>query len=460
MLDLSPEEFLDLAARAAHVAAEHLRTLDGRPITPGLTGADAERVFGGDAPEAGAGAAAFDALAAVVAGSRAQNGRFLGYVLGSGDPAGAPADLLASVLNQNATAYRSSPAAIAIERTVVRWLARALGCEGFTGSLTGGGSLANLMGLAMAREARAPANEAGGAHGVVYASREVHMSIPKAVALLGLGRANLRLVETDERQRLRVDALDRAMADDARAGRLPLAVVACAGTVSTGAVDPLEAVADVAARHGAWLHVDGAYGALAALAAPAKLAGLARADSLSLDPHKWLYQAVDCGCLLYRDRSAARRAFSHTGAYAASFTDDPVEGFAFFEESLELSRRFRALRLWTSIRYHGLAAFRAAIAQDLAHAQRLAHLVSADPRLELLAPVELSAVCFRRRFDADADARNAAILAAVNRRGRVYLSNAVVNGTFALRACFTNHRTTDADVDAVVAEVTAAAPPT
>ncbi|MFL5264908.1 MAG: aminotransferase class V-fold PLP-dependent enzyme [Anaeromyxobacteraceae bacterium] len=308
------------------------------------------------------------------------------------------------------------------------------------------------------RPARAPANEAGGARGVVYASREVHMSIPKAVALLGLGRANLRLVETDERQRLRVDALERAMADDVAAGRVPVAVVACAGTVSTGAVDPLEAVADVAARHGAWLHVDGAYGALAALAAPAKLAGLARADSLSLDPHKWLYQAVDCGCLLYRDRSAARRAFSHTGAYAASLTDDPVEGFAFFDESLELSRRFRALRLWTSIRYHGLAAFREAIAQDLGHAQRLARLVEADPRLELLAPVELSAVCFRRRFGADADARNAAILAAVNRRGRVYLSNAVVNGAFALRACFTNHRTTEADVDAVVEEVTAAGP--
>jgi aromatic-L-amino-acid decarboxylase len=236
-----------------------------------------------------------------------------------------------------------------------------------------------------------------------------------------------------------------------------VAVVACAGTVSTGAIDPLDAVADVAARHGAWLHVDGAYGALAALAAPEKLAGLARADSLSLDPHKWLYQAVDCGCLLYRDPAAARRAFSHTGAYAASLTADPVEGFAFFDESLELSRRFRALRLWTSIRYHGLSAFRAAIARDLAHARLLAGLVERDVGLELLAPVELSAVCFRRRFAADADARNAALLAAVNRRGRVYLSNATIRGAFALRACFTNHRTTEADVHAVVEEVNAAA---
>jgi aromatic-L-amino-acid/L-tryptophan decarboxylase len=203
--------------------------------------------------------------------------------------------------------------------------------------------------------------------------------------------------------------------------------------------------------------VDGAYGALAALAAPDRLDGLALADSVSLDPHKWLYQPLDCGCLLYRDASAARRAFSHTGAYAQSLTADPVEGFAFFEESMELSRRFRALRLWTSIRYHGLAAFRAAITRDLAHAAELARLVAAEPDLELLAPATLSAVCFRRRFPADGDARNAALLAAVNRRGRVYLSNAVVRGAFALRACFTNHRTTDADVAAVVDEVRAAA---
>ena len=456
-LAVSPEQFLRLAQRAASVAADHLASLDVRLIAPTVTGEEMERAFGGDAPEVGLGEAALDDLAAVAAGSRAQNGRFLGYVLGSGDPVGAPADLLASVLNQNVTAWRSSPAGVTIERAVVRWLARAIGCEGFTGSLTGGGSPANLMGLAMAREAKAPANEGGAARGVVYASREVHMSIPKAVALLGLGRANLRLVEVDDRLRIRVDALDRAMGDDVHAGRVPVAVVACAGTVSTGAIDPLDAVADVAARHGAWLHVDGAYGALAALAAPEKLAGLARADSLSLDPHKWLYQAVDCGCLLYRDPAAAQRAFSHTGAYAASLTSDPVEGFAFFDESMELSRRFRALRLWTSIRYHGLAAFREAIARDLAHARLLAGLVERDPGLELLAPGELSAVCFRRRFAADVDAHNAALLAAVNRRGRVYLSNANIRGAFALRACFTNHRTTEADVHAVVEEVNAAA---
>jgi glutamate/tyrosine decarboxylase-like PLP-dependent enzyme len=309
----------------------------------------------------------------------------------------------------------------------------------------------------MAREALAPANERGRPHGVVYASEQVHMSVGKAVALLGLGRESLRLVPVDADFRMRVDLLEDAIARDRAAGLAPLAIVASAGTVATGAVDPVGPIADVAAREKLWLHVDGAYGALAAMVAPERFGPLARADSLSLDPHKWLYQAVDCGCLLFRDPAAARRAFSHTGDYTRSFSEDPVEGFVFFEESLELSRRFRALRLWASIQYHGLAAFREAIRRDLAHARALADRVAREPALELLAPVELSAVCFRHRFAEEADAENQALLAAVNRRGRVYLSNATIRGAFALRACFVNHRTTDEDVAAVVAEVLAAA---
>jgi aromatic-L-amino-acid decarboxylase len=456
-LDLSAEEFQQLAERIARLATDYLQRLDDSPIQPALTGARLVETFGGDAPERGRGAAVVELLRRVADGSRAQNGRFLGYVMGSGEPAGAASDLLASVLNQNLTGWRSAPAGVTVERTVVRWLADAIGCGGFSGSLTGGGSSANLMGLAMAREAKAPANERGGAAGVVYASEQVHMSIGKAVALLGLGRDNLRLVSTDERLRMRADDLERAIARDRAAGLEPIAVVATAGTVATGAVDPIARIADIAERERLWLHVDGAYGALAAMIAPERFEGLARADSLSLDAHKWMYQAVDCGCLLFRDRGAARRTFSHTGDYTRSFTDDPLEGFAFFEESMELSRRFRALRLWTSIQYHGMSAFRDALRRDLSHARTLADRVRGEPALELLAGVELSAVCFRYRFAGAADARNAELLAAVNRRGRVYLSNATIRGAFALRACFVNHRTTSADVEAVVEEVLAAA---
>jgi aromatic-L-amino-acid decarboxylase len=242
---------------------------------------------------------------------------------------------------------------------------------------------------------------------------------------------------------------------------VPVAIVATAGTVNTGAIDLLKEIAAAARRHHAWLHVDGAYGGLAALAYPEKFPGLDSADSLSLDPHKWLYQPMDCGCLLFRDRDLARAAFSHTGDYAKVLTDDPLEGFAFFDESLELSRRFRALKLWLSLRYHGVRKFRESILQDLELAQSLGLKIAQHPELDLAAPVELSAVCFRYLprggEESGVDDLNARILARVVRRGRVYLSNATIHGKFALRACVVNHRTTEADVQAVVDEVLAAA---
>jgi aromatic-L-amino-acid/L-tryptophan decarboxylase len=462
-LEISPDQFLRLANQVARLAADYFETLDSRPIHPSTRGKETEAIFHTGIPEKGLGEGALTGLQDVIRNSRAQNGRFFGYVLGSGEPVAATADLLASVLNQNATAWRSGPAAAAIEKTVVGWLAKAIGCQQFSGSLTGGGSPANLMGLAMAREAKRPANEGGvGSGGTVYASEEVHMSIPKSVALLGIGRANLRLVSTDESFQMIPEELDRAIQRDEDAGKVPIAVVATAGTVNTGAIDPLPEVAKIARAHGAWLHVDGAYGALVAMAVPEKFKGLELADSLSLDPHKWLYQPLDAGCLLYRDAAAAQMAFAHTGEYARALTTDPVEGFAFFEESLELSRRFRALKLWLSLRYHGFEAFRAAIRRDLAHAQRLARQIAAHPGLELMAPVELSAVCFRYRgtgnsTDEELNRSNPVILKRVVERGRVYISNASLRKRFCLRACVVNHRTTDADIDSVITEVLAAA---
>ncbi|MFY9559494.1 MAG: aminotransferase class V-fold PLP-dependent enzyme [Terriglobales bacterium] len=410
-------------------------------------------------------AEAFSALRDVVAHSRAQNGRFFGYVQGPGEPVAALGDLMASILNQNMTAWRSSPAGVTIERTVVRWLAEAVDCGGFVGTLTGGGSAANLMGLTMAREARIPANERGlrgVPPSVIYASEQVHMSIPKAVAMLGIGRENLRIISCDAAYRMIPSELEKALRRDQAQGVTPVAVVASAGTVNTGAIDPLREIAEIAHAHGAWMHVDGAYGALAAMAVPERFDGLALADSLSLDPHKWLYQPLDCGCLLYRDLAIARQTFAYTGDYARQLSTDPVEGFAFFEESIELSRRFRALKLWLSLRYHGLEAFRRAIQRDIEHAQRLAVAVRACPELELLALGELSAVCFRHHLRADASEEersrfNTALMKRIIARGKVYLSNAVLEGRFCLRACIVNHLTKDSDIDAVVPEVLAVA---
>src|SRR5260370_26204657 len=243
------------------------------------------------------------------------------------------------------------------------------------------------MGVAMAREAAVPGNEEGARPCAVYASAEVHMSVPKALAVLGTGRANLRHIPVDEAFRMRTDALAAAIERDRRAGIPAIAIVATAGTTNTGAVDPLREMAGMAQDRGLWLHVDGAYGGLAAMAAPELFAGLAQADSISIDAHKWLYQPLDCSALLYRDPGAARRAFADTGEYARPLSRDPVAGVAVFEESLQLSRRFPALKLWLSLRYHVIAQFPAAIPAALDHPQLLARLITAGPVLALLAPV-------------------------------------------------------------------------
>jgi aromatic-L-amino-acid/L-tryptophan decarboxylase len=462
-LEISTDQFRRIAGRVTEIAADYLDQLDSVPVAPVTTGEESLRAFDSTLPEHGMGEAALDHLPDVLRSSRAPNGRFFGYVLGSGEPVAATADLLASILNQNVTAWRSGPAAVMIEKTVVNWLAEAIGCPSHSGYLTGGGSAANLMGLAMAREAKAAANEHGvSPGGVVYASQEVHISIAKSVALLGIGRDNLRLVPVDSSLRMNTAELERQIAEDKAAGKIPLAVVASAGTVNTGAIDPLARIAEIAHRNGAWLHVDGAYGALAAIAKRTKFDGMELADSISLDAHKWLYQPLDCGCLLYRSSAVAQKTFAHSGDYARALSIDPIEGFAFFEESLELSRRFRALKLWLSLRYHGLAAFRDSIQKDLAHARRLSDAIEREPKLELLGRGELSAVCFRYRDSGEFSEEvlndlNASILQRTHKRGRVYLSNAALAGKFCLRACILNHRTKDADIDAIIPEVLAAA---
>lgn len=471
-LNLPDGAFRKLAHQLADFGADYLDQLPSLPsYPPAITGKDTQSLFGGEIPWDGEGEAAFHRIAGVFRLSRPASPRFFGYVFGSGEPVAALGEFATAVLHQNAAAWRSAPAGVTLERTVIASLASAIGCAGFSGSLTLGGSSANLMGLCMAREARAAANQSGVQGGVIYCSAQAHMSIPKAAALLGLGYDGVRLIPVDEHFQMRTDELRRAIESDRAASRIPIAVVASAGTTATGSIDPLDEIAEICAEFNLWMHVDGAYGALASLAIPEAFKGMEKADSLSLDPHKWLYQPTGCGCLLYRDPAAARRAFSHSGDYARALSDDPIEGFAFFEESIELSRPVRALKLWLSLRYHGLRAFKDSIREDLELARKLAAAVDAEPTLERLAPVPLSAVCFRYIGAApdavkgppaddpihDLDDLNRKILARVIRRGRVYISNATIQGKFALRACVVNHRTTPDDVLSVVTEVLAAA---
>ena len=395
--------------------------------------------------------------------------RFFGYVASPSTPIGAYADLIAAALNANITCWRSGPAGTELERMVVRWLGALIGySHDAKGLLTSGGSMANMIALLIAnrRKSGAEVSRQGlwnsGPPMTLYASEEVHMSIAKAADILGFGRDHVRVIACDDRQRIRTGVLRERIKADVREGLRPFCVVGSAGTVNTGAVDPLEELSAIAREYDLWFHVDGAYGAPGVLDQRKKqlFAGLERADSVSLDPHKWLYVPVDAGCLLFRDEASARAAFNTEDAdyiKTHGYTDE--EAFAFWDYGVELSRRFRALKVWMTLQFYGTRRIAEAISDDISLAAYLGELVSNAEDFDLLAPVELSICCFRyvppgdKLSDAELDRLNERIMERVQKGGRAYLSNATVKGRFALRACITNFRTTKADIDETIAVI-------
>ncbi len=400
------------------------------------------------------------------------NPRFFGYVMSSPSAAGIAADLIASAIDQNVTAWRSAPAATELELLVVDWLRRIVGLPaGAGGLLTSGGSMATFTALAAARSRHAPSETARGGMGLLgkrmmtlYVSTEGHMSIARAAHLLGLGTDSVRIVPADGRYRIDTEALDVAIRADKRLGHLPFCVAVSAGTVNTGAVDPLRRVARVARKHRLWMHVDAAYGGPLGLSDEHRhlLSGIREADSVTLDPHKWLYAPLDVGCILFKDPAAPLAAFPARGEYAAVLAPGRGESFAFFDRGPDLSRRFRALKVWMILKYHGAERIGRRIAEEVALASHLGDLLEAGEETELLAPVETSIVCFRyvprvrrRKTGKELDDLNERILLALQRAGRIYLTNARLRGRFALRACLMNFRTTEADVRQVVDEVVA-----
>lgn len=380
--------------------------------------------------------------------------RMFGYVQSSGSFAGVIGDLLASALNQNVTSWRSAPSATTIEHQVIEWLKTMAGFDaGGTGVLLSGGSLANFAGLAVALRASTDADL--NQHGVsalpgrprIYASAMTHMSIPKAASMLGIGKDAVAQVPVDASFRMDADRLAQQIDADRAAGLHPVCVVATAGDVNTGAIDPIDAIAGVCARARVWLHVDGSYGALAAQSphVGAAMAGMGRADSLSLDPHKWLYAPLDAGCLLVRDAAALRRAFAEGAGYIDVIADRDMSEFAYWDHGPELSRRFRALKIWFLLKIHGARAIQGAIDRNIEVARHLAAAIDASEDFERVAPAPMSIVCFR--FKARADDFNKRLMVEVQRDGDAYVSNAIINGRFALRACIVNFRTTAADAD-------------
>jgi glutamate/tyrosine decarboxylase-like PLP-dependent enzyme len=290
----------------------------------------------------------------------------------------------------------------------------------------------------------------------MYASSETHFSIAKAAALLGIGRQNVRHVAVDEHFRIRVDDLISKITADLEAGYVPFCVIANAGTVNTGAVDPLAEIRVVANRFQLWMHVDGSYGAFAVLAKSARelFAGIEQADSIALDPHKWLYLPVDVGCVIYRSPEIARAAFAHDAEYTRIIGEKADEAFAFWDYGPELSRRFRALKVWMLLKGVGLESLSEAIESNLACARYFESMVRQSDDFEMIAPVELSIFCFRHvpiqlrsESDQTIDAFNEGLLIALQRDGSSYLSNAALGGRFALRGCVLNYRTTLHDME-------------
>ncbi len=379
--------------------------------------------------------------------------RMFGYVQSPGTPLAAFADLLASTLNANLTAWRSAPAPVDLERLTIDWIRQILGFDSGAGGLfVSGGSMANLAALAAARQTKSESLS----RLRIYASSETHFSIAKAAALLGIGRENVREVAVDENFRIRTDDLVAKITADLKAGYVPFCVVANAGTVNTGAIDPLAEIREIADRFQLWMHVDGSYGAFGILAPSARklFAGLGRADSVALDPHKWLYLPVDVGCVIYRQPQTARAAFAHDAEYTRILGQESDEAFAFWDYGPELSRRFRALKVWMLIKGAGLYSLGEAIEGNLACARYLESLVRASDDFEMVAPVGLSIFCFRhvpRELRGESpqaiDAFNERLLVALQGDGSSYLSNTTLGGRFALRGCVLNYRTTLSDME-------------
>lgn len=384
--------------------------------------------------------------------SRLSHPGYFAFIPASSTFAGALGDLIAASLDIDAGSWMSAAGPSQLELVVLEWFKQWIGYPPeAAGILVSGGSAANITALACMRESLVGA---GSDRAVAYVADQTHSSVARAARLVGFRPDQLRVLPTDDAHRLRVDALASAVEADTAADLQPVLVAANAGATNTGAVDPLGALADLCHERGLWLHVDAAYGGFASLSERGRrqLAGIERADSVTLDPHKWLYQPIECGSVLVRDGRLLREAFMINPDYLADYKSDEVN---FSDLGVQLTRGARALKIWLSINYFGLDAFRQAIdrAIDLAHAAE--SQVCASPSLELMSSASLGIICFRRRFDGVEDEDtiaqlNAELVREFEATGRGLVSSTKLQGRYAIRLCVMNHTSGPADVEAVL----------
>ena len=459
LADMHPETFREAAHRVVDLMADYLVDVERRDVLPAIEAGSVERSLPAEPPETPESLETIlgDYLALIEPNATAwQHPGFFAYFASTASGPGILAEMLTAAINQNPMLWRTSPSGTELEQVVVGWLRQALGLpDVFDGLLTDTASMSSLIALAAARQAAgidAAALGIGGRPDVpalrVYASEEAHSSIDKACMTLGLGRAALVKIPTNDRFELLPEALEAAIAADRAAGLRPIAVVATVGTTSSTSVDPVAEVATIAEREGLWLHVDAAYaGAVAIdpdLRAPFR--GWERADSIVVNPHKWLWTPVDASLLLSRRLEVVRDAFSLVPEYLRTVGGAGAER-NYNEYTPQLGRRMRALKLWMQLRWFGLDGLRRRLRRHLALAQEFAGWIDAEPGWERLAPVPFSTVCLRhvplgRGGDGDAlDAHNAAIMDAVNRTGEVFLSHTKLRGQFTIRLAIGNLRT-------------------
>jgi aromatic-L-amino-acid/L-tryptophan decarboxylase len=461
---MNTAEFRRLAHDVAELVVEYLSSVGDRPVFRPMNPAERQQLLDQSLPENGTSPEAILALFRErVSPYPMGNGHpsFFGWVNSPPAPMGVLGDFLAAAINPSCAG--GDHAAIYLERCCTRWLMElvAFPTERSFGILVSGASMATLTCLAAARrwasardgwDVRDEGLQGNRPTLTLYLSEEGHSCIKKAAELLGLGSRALRLIPTDDRFQMSVPALRQAVDADRAAGMRPFCVAASAGTVNTGAIDPLDELADFCAEADLWLHVDGAYGALGVLD-PEKThryKGLDRADSLAVDPHKWLSVPVECGCALLRDATNLRETFSLVPPYLRTEEGKGFGGLPWFSEyGFAQTRGFRALKLWMVLQHAGRSGLTALVTRHNALAQYLASLVDADPDMERLAPVELSVVCFRlapfalREDDARLNDFNKAIMEKVQAAGQAFLSGTVLRGRFALRACILHDRSNE-----------------
>jgi aromatic-L-amino-acid/L-tryptophan decarboxylase len=466
-LEMTAEQFRSLGHDLVDRIALFLASIREQPVTPAESPDEVREVLAAarPLPEEGKNPGALLRDAADLLFSHSLfNGhpRFYGYITSSAAPIGILGDLLAAAVNANVGAWKLAPMATEMEVQVIRWLAEFIGYPTDCGGLLlSGGNMANLTCFLTARAAQTGWNirkqgAAGGPRLCVYASEETHTWIQKAADLTGLGTEAIHWIEG--RQGMDLGALEVRYRRDIDDGYQPFLVVGSAGTVSTGAVDPIPELAAFCREHKLWFHVDGAYGAFAAgvAGAPAALKGLQSADSVALDPHKWLYAPLEAGCALVRDRSALTKAFS----YHPPYYNFEGEGLNFYDLGPQNSRGFRALKVWLALQHAGAAGYREMIQDDIILARYLYDLAADHPELEAIThnlsittlryvPQELRASLGSKPVEDYLNQLNQRLLAAIERSGEAFISNAVIAGKYALRFCIVNFRASSGDIEAM-----------